>query len=87
MPLGTPPRLVGVRLKRSGRVLYCDAQGLSLQVNDWVVVEGENGPVVGRVVIAPTQVLLAELREPLPPVLRVATEEERPQGMKTERNQ
>lgn len=82
MSLSAHPRVVGVRFERSGRVLYFDSQGLPIQVNDWVVVEGENGLMVGRVVIAPTQVLLAELRGPLPPVLRVAREEERPGAAK-----
>ena len=60
--------IVGVRFKR--------AAGLDLGTNDRVVVDTERGPSVGRVVIAPKQVLASELVEPLKAVIRVATEED-----------
>lgn len=68
--------IVGVRFKRAGKVYYFDSAGLDLGTNDRVVVDTERGPSVGRVVIAPKQVLASELVEPLKAVIRVATEED-----------
>ena len=50
-------QVVGVRFKRSGRVYYFDPASAELNVGDWVVVETERGPEVGKVVISPKQVL------------------------------
>ena len=68
--------VVGVRFKRAGRVYYFDPAGIELNVGDWVVVDTGRGPEVGRVVIAPKQVVASEITEPLKPVLRQATEED-----------
>ncbi|MFW6125791.1 MAG: PSP1 domain-containing protein [Chloroflexota bacterium] len=68
--------VVGVRFRRAGRVYYFDPAGCDLEVNDWVVVETERGSEVGRVVIAPKQVLSSETGEPLKPVVRKAEEED-----------
>jgi cell fate regulator YaaT (PSP1 superfamily) len=54
-------------------VHYYDPTGLELEVNDRVVVEAAHGLALGRVVIAPEQVLDSEFTEPLKPVLRKAT--------------
>ena len=62
--------IVGVRFKRGGRVHYCDPANLDLSVGDRVIVETEEGPREGQVVIAPGQVLGSELRGPMDPVLR-----------------
>jgi len=68
-------QVVGVRFKRAGRVYYFDPAGTELNVGDWVVVETERGPEVGKVVISPKQVLSSEITEPLKPVLCRAGEE------------
>ena len=68
--------VVGVRFRRAGRVYYFDPTGFELELNDWVVVETERGTEVGRVVIAPKQVLSSEVTEPLKPVVRKAEEED-----------
>ncbi len=65
--------VVGVRFKRIGPVHYFDPAGLELDIDDQVVAEGAHGTALGWVVIAPKQVLAAELTEPLKPVLRKAT--------------
>lgn len=67
------PEIVGVRFQRAGRMVYFDPQGLDLAVNDPVVVETEEGLHVGRVVVAPRQVIYHEVPGPLPPLLRKAT--------------
>ncbi len=69
-------QVVGVRFKRSGRVYYFDPASAELNVGDWVVVETERGPEVGKVVISPKQVLSSEVTEPLRPVLCRASEEQ-----------
>lgn len=56
--------VAGVRFERAGRVYFIEAQGLELQVGDLVLVEVEGTTRVGRVVIAPGQVVVAELAAP-----------------------
>jgi len=68
--------VVGVRFKRAGRVHYFDPAGIELNVGDWVVVDTGRGLEVGKVVIAPKQVVASEITEPLKPVLRQASEED-----------
>ncbi len=68
--------IVGVRFKRAGKVYYFDPAGIDLEVNDYVVVKTARGLELGRVVIAPTQVLASEVSEPLKPVVRKAEPED-----------
>jgi cell fate regulator YaaT (PSP1 superfamily) len=68
--------IVGVRFKKSAKVYYFDPAGIDLAVNDCVVVETARGMELGWVVISPKQVLADELKQPLKPVLRKATEED-----------
>ncbi|MBI4284373.1 MAG: stage 0 sporulation family protein [Chloroflexi bacterium] len=65
--------VVGVRLKRAGKIYYFDPGSLSLSVGEQVVVNTTRGFKLGQVVIAPAQVLESELTEPLQPVVRKAT--------------
>jgi len=66
----------GVRFKEAGKVFYYDARDLELHAGSYVVVETVYGLAIGRVVIAPDQVIANELREELKPVLRLATQED-----------
>lgn len=68
--------IVGVRFKRAGRVYYFDPAGISLAVNDRVVVRTNRGLELGWVVIAPGQALANEVTEPLQRVVRQATAED-----------
>ncbi len=68
-----PRDVVGIRFQRAGKVYYFAPAGLDLQVNDYVVAETERGLKVGRVVIAPKQIMASQLIEPLKPLLRLAT--------------
>ena len=68
--------VVGVRFQRAGRVYYFDPGGVELEVNNHVVVETEHGLSLGRVVIAPKQVIASELTQPLKPVLRKTSPED-----------
>ncbi len=68
--------IAGVRLKRSGPVLYCETGNNDVSVNDFVVVETNDGDQVGRIVFTPTQLLLVQLREYAGRILRPATEDD-----------
>ena len=67
---------VGVRFKEAGKIYYFDARSLDLDVGNYVVVETSHGQEVGRVVIAPDQVIVSEIKETLKPILRVAEPED-----------
>lgn len=69
-------QIVGVRFKTAGKVYYFDPAGLDLEVNDHVIVETNRGLELGKVVIAPRQVLANEINEPLKPVTRKAEPED-----------
>ena len=71
-----PREVVGIRFQRAGRVYYFAPAGLDLKVGDQIVAETERGLKIGRVVIAPKQVMTSQLTEPLKPVLRLATPED-----------
>jgi cell fate regulator YaaT (PSP1 superfamily) len=68
--------IVGIRFKRAGKVYYFDPADIDLEVNDHVIVETSHGLELGRVVIAPRQVLANEVTEPLKPVIRKAEPED-----------
>jgi len=68
--------VVGIRFQRAGKVYYFDPCGMDLEVDDYIVVETEHGLKIGRVVIAPKQVLASELTKPVKPVLRKASPED-----------
>ncbi len=65
------PEVVGVRFARAGKVEYFDPSGLELSAGDKVLVETQDGPKEGRVVIAPAQVVHSDLRGPFEPVLSI----------------
>ena len=68
--------IVGVRFRRAGRVYYFDPAGIELQVDDYVVVKTTRGLEMGRVLIAPKQVLASEVTQELKPVVRKAEPED-----------
>jgi cell fate regulator YaaT (PSP1 superfamily) len=68
--------IVGVRFKKASKIYYFDPAGLNLEVNDYVVVETARGLELGQVVIAPRQVLVSDVPQPLKPVVRKAEPED-----------
>ncbi len=68
--------IVGVRFKRAGKVYYFDPSDIELEVNDYVVVETARGLELGRVVIAPSQVVANDVEKPLKLVVRKAEPED-----------
>ena len=61
-----------MRFKRAGKVYYFDPVGLTLAIDDHVIVETSRGAEAGRVVVGSKQILESDLSEPLKPVLRRA---------------
>ncbi len=75
----TDPRqnVAGLRFRNAGPIEYYHAAGMRLDVGESVIVETNSGPELGRVVIAPDQVVVNELGEDnLHPILRLATEDD-----------
>lgn len=68
--------IVGVRFQQAGKVYYFDAADIPLEINDDVLVETSRGHELGKVVIAPKQVIHSEIAEPLKPVIRKAQAED-----------
>lgn len=68
--------VIGIRFKSAGKIYYFDPSGVIAGINEWVVVETGRGPELGKVVVAPKQVLDSELTEPLKPVLRKAVDDD-----------
>ena len=66
----------GIRFKEAGKIYYFDAGGFDLAVGNFVVVDTSHGQEVGRVVIAPDQVVATEIKESLKPILRLAEPED-----------
>ena len=79
--------IVGVRFQRAGRVYYFGPLGIELEVNDHIVVETEHGLKIGRVVIAPKQIIASELTRPLKPVLRKTSPEDLQQQEKAQQKE
>jgi cell fate regulator YaaT (PSP1 superfamily) len=71
-------KTAGLRFRQAGKIFYYDAGDLQLNVSDYVVVETSHGIAVGRVVIAPDQVIANEStnQEEMKPILRLATAED-----------
>jgi cell fate regulator YaaT (PSP1 superfamily) len=66
-------RVVGVRFQNAGKIHYFDAAGMRLDTGEYVIVSTTRGAELGRVVIAPDQVLIDEIdHDDLAPVLRPA---------------
>ena len=73
-------KVIGVRFQRAGKVSFYDPGDLEVRLLDNIVVETENGLELAWVVISPDQVVYSEVKEPLNPVLRKATEEDMQRG-------
>ncbi len=74
--------VVGVALKKAGKVYYFDSQNLKLAPGDKVIVETVRGSEFGEVVAPPRELPEDELVSPLKRVLRVATKEDESQEEK-----
>ena len=62
-------RVVGVRLNEMQPLRFFRPGEQDLEVGDWVLVDTEDGPRRGRVVIAPAQVAFSALTGPIETIL------------------
>ena len=67
---------VGIRFQEAGKIYYFDAHGVELETGYYVVVNTSHGQEVGRVVVAPDQVVASEIKDSLKPILRRAEPED-----------
>ena len=67
-------KLAGVRFNPLGLVYYVDSGIIQLSLGDKVLVETDDGPNEGIVVIAPGQMIYSDLRGPTYKVIRKAEE-------------
>jgi cell fate regulator YaaT (PSP1 superfamily) len=70
------PDIVGIRFKKAGKVYYFNPAGVELKVNDYVVVQTARGVEMGQVMIAPRQVVAADIIAELKPITRKASPED-----------
>lgn len=69
--------VVGVRFKKAGKIYYFDPGDLSIQKDDFVIVETVRGVEYGRVVIGRKQVGENDVVLPLKKVVRIADQKDR----------
>lgn len=69
--------VVGVRFKKAGKIYYFDPGDLSIEKDDFVIVETVRGVEYGRAVIARKQVDEHDVVLPLKKVVRVADQKDR----------
>ena len=73
--------VIGVRFRRVGKIYYFDPIGLEIEKGDNVIVETARGVEFGTVVLAPREVEDSVVVQPLKPVIRKATEEDKEKNL------
>lgn len=69
--------VVGVRFKKAGKIYYFDPGEISIEKDNFVIVETVRGVEFGKVVIAPKKVGENDVVLPLKKVLRIADQKDR----------
>lgn len=70
-------RVIGVRFRQAGKVYFFSPGKLHIRKGDKVIVETARGVEFGSVVSAPKDIPDEEVMQPLKPVIRIATEEDK----------
>ena len=70
-------RVIGVRFRQAGKIYFFAPGKLHIKKGDKVIVETARGVEFGSVVAGPKDVEDEEIMQPLKPVIRVATEEDK----------
>lgn len=70
-------KVVGVRFRTAGKIYYFDPQKFDLTCGSHVIVETARGIEFGTVIIAPRDVDEEHVIQPLKPVIRIATAEDK----------
>ncbi len=68
--------IIGIRFNPAGKIYYFSPQGFSLRIGDKVIVETSRGMEIGTVSIQNRNVPDESLKDPLKPILRLATEKD-----------
>ncbi len=69
--------VIGIRFKKVGKMYYFAPNGINAKVGDSAIVETARGAEFGQVCLANTRVLSDNIVQPLRPVLRLATDEDK----------
>lgn len=70
-------KVIGVRFRQAGKVYYFSPGKLQIKQGEKVIVETARGVEFGSVVIGTKEVSDEEITQPLKPVVRIATEEDK----------
>lgn len=70
-------KVIGVRFRAAGKIYYFDPVGMEIKTGDNVIVETARGIEFGYVVLGSREVEEDKVIQPLNPVIRMATEEDR----------
>lgn len=70
-------KVIGVRFRQAGKVYYFSPENLNIKKGDQVIVETARGVEFGNVVCGPKDVPDEDIMQPLKPVIRIATEEDK----------
>lgn len=70
-------KVIGVRFRQAGKVYFFSPGKLHIKKGDKVIVETARGVEFGSVVSAPKEVPDEDIMQPLKPVIRLATEEDK----------
>ena len=70
-------KVIGVRFRQAGKIYFFSPGKLQLKRGDQVIVETARGVEFGSVVDGPKEIAESEVTQPLKPVLRIATEEDK----------
>lgn len=70
-------KVIGVRFRAAGKIYYFDPVGMEIKTGDNVIVETARGIEFGYVVLGSREVEEDKVIQPLKPVIRMATQEDR----------
>ncbi|HHT97511.1 MAG TPA: stage 0 sporulation family protein [Clostridiales bacterium] len=70
-------KVIGVRFRKAGKIYFFDPVDFKIEINEYVIVETARGIEYGKVVLGERHVEDSQVVQPLKPVLRVATEEDK----------
>lgn len=70
-------KVIGVRFRQAGKVYYFSPGDIQIKKGDYVIVETARGVEFGCVVLGEKEVEDEEIMQPLKPVIRVATQEDK----------
>ncbi len=70
-------KVIGVRFRQAGKIYYFSPGKFNIKQGDKVIVETARGVEFGSVIVAPKEVPDEDITQPLKPVIRIATEEDK----------